>query len=954
MKRHALCITAMLLMTFVLTGCPWARRITAEFTSANVSGSARDSWLAGSGALEDDAATNDAAITPRELVEPDVIRQAGNLLYVLNQYRGLAIVNLDTRQVLSQTATVGYPRDLYLVNGRAYVLVSYAQDISYESGMLSVSYTSKLYVLNVENPSDVREEGAFAFEGDLVDSRMVGSVIYAVCSDYTGYGYDSGDSIVTMEKAQKSYGSTWAVSLNISEPANVVIADTLSFSGYGNLIQATNFAIFSVSTNWNYNTNTATSVVNYIDISDPAGKIALRGAAEIPGYMSDRFKMDAWNDALRVVTNTGWPTRQTYVTTLDISNPDTIAQLGQTALENASGETVYATRFDGPLAYIVTYLTVDPLFVVDLSDPTTPQIKGELKIPGWSTHIEPRGDRLIALGVDDADGNRKVMVSLFDVSAPENPQRIAYESFGDNWAWSSAYGDVKAFTVLDDMLLVPFSGWTDSFGGYDRLQFVSWSRNSLATRGYVDLQGSAVRSFAYGANYYSVTQEQLAVIDATNLDSPFVSDSITLAENVVDALPLQDGWVAEIISRNERGDAIVRASQPQTGALGNELVLPVMNILNVFSWNGSIVITGGVYQSEPEYNAFCLVYLVDFSTPEQPTILREWTVPIEPWWGGWWYYPAMEDAVAVRPAKALKQYWWGYVNSDESVILTGDYLILRGTAKNYDLIFGKEQPWQGMAVVDLAGVDPIYLAGLGYKDIARMTCSEGIVYVTTRLNAGRDNASRSICAYYLQEFNPATREMSDGINVPGLLLGRTSTANYMLFEDYQYTSDWQASTMLHNAEMKNGKIKILDSVTFDSGYWNLKIDDNTVWFGGQKYNYTENTTDSGNGSASVVSSNMPYYNNLYALGYHRLNDTGKFATKKEFNIGNAWCTMLGVKGESSFVAIESAAIARCDFEMSPPAIDSIVPIMGYAQKIRFGSDSAYVSLGYGGLGILPL
>ena len=452
-----------------------------------------------------------------------------------------------------------------------------------------------------------------------IDTVLIQAVIYAVCSDYTSYGgVVDGNVPVATDTAAKSYGSTWAVSLNIADPANVAVADRLSFAGYGNLIQATNYAIFSVSTNWNYDNNTSTSVINYIDITDPQGKIRMRGVASAPGYMADRFKMDAWNGALRVVTDTGWPSRQTYVTTFDITNPDNMAQLGQTTLANASGESLFATRFDGPLAYIVTYLTVDPLFVVDLSDPANPQVKGELKIPGWSTHIEPRGDRLIALGVDDANGERKVMVSLFDVSAPENPLRIAYESFGEGWAWSSAYSDVKAFTVMDDMLMIPFSGWNGVAGGYDRLQFVSWNRDGLGAQGYVDLQGSAVRSFAYDGLYYAVTQEQLAVIGAADLMAPSIVASVTLAENIVDVAPLSNGWIVEVVTRNDKGDTVLRASHSVSGAVGAEITLPIPYVTNTFVWNNAVAVVGSIYEYEPEYSAFYQVSLVDFAAPEQP------------------------------------------------------------------------------------------------------------------------------------------------------------------------------------------------------------------------------------------------------------------------------------------------------------------------------------------------
>ena len=46
---------------------------------------------------------------------------------------------------------------------------------------------------------------------------------------------------------------------------------------------------------------------------------------------------------------------------------------------DASGDSLYATRFDGARAYIVTYFTVDPLFVIDLSDPSAPKRQAQLR-----------------------------------------------------------------------------------------------------------------------------------------------------------------------------------------------------------------------------------------------------------------------------------------------------------------------------------------------------------------------------------------------------------------------------------------------------------------------------------------------------------------------------------------------------------------------------------------------
>ena len=49
---------------------------------------------------------------------------------------------------------------------------------------------------------------------------------------------------------------------------------------------------------------------------------------------------------------------------------------------------------------------------------------GELEIPGWVYHMEPRGDRVYALGYDDAAEGRGMTVSIFDVSDMTTPTML--------------------------------------------------------------------------------------------------------------------------------------------------------------------------------------------------------------------------------------------------------------------------------------------------------------------------------------------------------------------------------------------------------------------------------------------------------------------------------------------------------------------------------------------------
>ncbi len=881
-----------------------------QYVSANLTDSVGLLVGAGVGSGTDDESDLGSG-ADRQLVEPDVIRREGNLLYILNQYRGLSIVDLETESVLSQTPTYGSPRDLYFSEGRAYVLVSYARDIKVNNALITVTYGSLIYTLNVENPTEVFVEDSIGFEGDLIDSRLVGDVIYAVCSEYTSYECCENGAVST-ETAEKSYGKTGAISINIADSDNIRMVDTQSFDGYGNLIQATNDAIFVVTNDYNTDEN----FITYVDITDPEGKILIRGFAVAPGYMTDKFKMDAWNGTLRTVTNTWWPDRQTYVTTFDITDPDNITQLGQTALASASGESLYATRFDGPRAYVVTYLTIDPLFVVDLADATAPVVAGELKIPGWSTYIEPRGDRLIALGVDDQEG-RRVKVSLFDVSNPVAPQQIDTASFGEQWSWSSAYDDVKSLTVLDDMILVPFSGWNDNTdAGYDRLQFVSYSRDSLDVQGYVDVEGSVTRSFEYADKFYAVTQEQLAVIEAGDVISPVVENTLVLAENVVDVLPLANGSTVDVVLRYNAGETLLRARDQKTGFESTPVVLPVSNIHKVFEWKNGVVIVAPVYEYKSDYRSYFEVYLVDFTNTGNPVVARRWTAIIEPWWPG------------------------------DAAVLAEDFLVLRGKWKTGSQgTYGNEDERTTFAVIDLADVDNIRYVDCDSQNITSIQALDNLVYITTYDKMPEVAGQGSYCAYYLQTLNPFSLEKGNRINVPGVLLHRVPDTNYFIMKDLQYSQTGGAMTLLRSVVLSEESAQLVDSVEFGIGYWEYAAVGEEIFFSGKAYSdyyFSYGETVAKDGVAEAY----------FKVGRYLLSKEGLFENSDVRPVSSEMCSMLGVRKQQVYLSVANAAVARYDFSQSPPILADVKPVMSAPCNIRFTATAAYAPLGYSGVLVL--
>ena len=114
---------------------------------------------------------------------------------------------------------------------------------------------------------------------------------------------------------------------------------------------------------------------------------------------------------------------------------------------------------------MVTFRRIDPFYTIDLSDPTDPVIRGELKIPGFSSYLHPIGDGLV-LGVgSDADQEGRVTgskVSLFDVSDLDNPVEAAV------WTAPSSWNDIgwdhRAFLwwAPSSLAVIPVSVYNDS------------------------------------------------------------------------------------------------------------------------------------------------------------------------------------------------------------------------------------------------------------------------------------------------------------------------------------------------------------------------------------------------------------------------------------------------------------------------------------------------------------
>jgi hypothetical protein len=208
-------------------------------------------------------------------------------------------------------------------------------------------------------------------------------------------------------------------------------------------------------------------------------------SGEITGSLLNQFAMDEKDGLLRVasttqgditpvlplddvsaakesaVRSTPGPTpkpSEARVTVLKVDG-DRLTQVGVvTGL--GVGEQIRGVRFVGDVGYVVTYRQTDPLYIVDLSDPAQPKVRGELAVLGYSAYLHPVGTgQLLGLGQDGTKAGNVtgLQLSLFDVANLDAPRRLDQKRLAK--AWSDAESDHHAFTMAGDLVLIPYTSW---------------------------------------------------------------------------------------------------------------------------------------------------------------------------------------------------------------------------------------------------------------------------------------------------------------------------------------------------------------------------------------------------------------------------------------------------------------------------------------------------------------
>jgi hypothetical protein len=429
--------------------------------------------------------------------EPDIVKADGSLVFAIAGSSLRAIdVSGDSPRELDRLG-LGHP-DLggppgsfagLLRSGQRLLLLSEYHDGAPSPGPgpaadIAFAHSPKTAIteIDVSDPEAMRVVSTLRVEGGFVSARQIGSTARIVVSSFPAWpataerGSRARQIIPSTELTDQATGSATSrrlipcrkirrprefsglemlsvLTIDVGRGLEPTDVDTIMTRG--ETVYSSPEALYVATQEWvpgDASDRSASGVSTAIHKFALDSPIQTRYAASgaVPGFMLSQWALSERDGLLRTASTTESESfeageRESFVSVLEQRGGrlETVGRVGGLG----RGERIYAVRFIEDVAYVVTFREVDPLYTVDLSDPTSPRLMGELKVPGYSDYLHPVGDDLLlGIGQDATEqgGRRGALASLFDVSDLATPASLDRHPFGEN-SYSEVEYDHHAF-----------------------------------------------------------------------------------------------------------------------------------------------------------------------------------------------------------------------------------------------------------------------------------------------------------------------------------------------------------------------------------------------------------------------------------------------------------------------------------------------------------------------------
>jgi len=465
--------------------------------------------------------------------ESDIVKTDGNYIYTLSDNK-LLIAKADNGKITKISETfLDYAYHEMYISGNTLVILELTYggfmpcpDTSYSYNYYSYLYNKSkttFHFYDVSDRANPLATNTLAQDGNYISSRMANNTLYLATNSRI-YDLKSinendpgtfvpktyADGIETCMESCDIYMGTYVDSVNYVNFSSVDLSNTSEFYctksilGNGSEVYCNNDSFYVTASCYEYVNHTYSSSTQIFKYAINGPDIVMFAESKVNGNILNQFSMDEYNGYFRIVTQAyaSGSIAETNLYVLD----DELNLTGR--LEGlAQNELIKSVRFDGDIGYFVTFRNTDPLFTVDLSDPTKPVILHELKIPGFSQYLHPFGNNLLLGFGSEADidsgGVTGLKLSMFDVSDKTDVKEISTLVFaknaGNNYVSSDAQYNHKAIFASSSKKLVGLMYSNYQYDNYQMSQkyyyvVFEYANNMFIEKAKIDLGSDAYSS----------------------------------------------------------------------------------------------------------------------------------------------------------------------------------------------------------------------------------------------------------------------------------------------------------------------------------------------------------------------------------------------------------------------------------------------------------------------------
>lgn len=433
-------------------------------------------------------------IQEKNVNESDIVKKYGNYIFTHDNFNVLIYRTDNGSAELAAkadcyeyefTSAESVVKDMYVSNGILAVNTTRHDGRYFRGDELAaddphLNYAcceTVLKLFDISEPENPKFITQFVQSGDYNTSRLIGNTEYIISTHYTSDFCDEAKTPYTVTNERNNIYCSDISYMEDGVTSNCTVISAVDITtgevyktkavyGISHDIYCTTDNIYF--TNYDYLGSSGTQIIK---ASIENNTIDFTAKTTIKGRILSQFSMNEKDGNLRIaVTDGNFLNESNSLYILD----ESLNTLSRTK-DFGNSESIRSVCFIEDMAYVITYEQIDPLFAIDLSNPQSPEIKGEVEITGFSSQLIPVNQTtLLGIGsesITDEDGfitKSGLKFALFDVSDPESPTVL--DSIMLENAYSDAQYDHKAVTINPEKsyIAIPISRDSEknSFG-YD-------------------------------------------------------------------------------------------------------------------------------------------------------------------------------------------------------------------------------------------------------------------------------------------------------------------------------------------------------------------------------------------------------------------------------------------------------------------------------------------------------